>query len=428
MQNDAVLTMRGISKSFPGTKALNNVDFTLRKGEIHALMGENGAGKSTLIKALTGVYPKDAGHIFMDGINGEVHIHSPQDAQNIGIATVYQEINLCANLTVAENMFIGRDRKTWVPWADYEKKATEILNNLGIPAEASQELSSCSLAVQQMVAIARAVDMQCKVLILDEPTSSLDEKEVEMLFGLMRDLKSRGVGIIFVTHFLEQVYAVSDRITVLYGVKITEISKDRNVFTIKTEDGKAWQSGFVLNASYAGTNQILEKAGFEKFGIKYELCEIILCEPNEKLRNTGFTVMDGPFFSMMPFGKTAFHSLTSVTFTPHTTCYDPLPSFACQERSGGTCSRSTLGNCNRCPAGPASAFPYMSNLARKYMKDEYGFTYRESLFSMKPILMSSEIDDSRPTVIRKYCENPTFVGVLSGKINTVYDLDEVLAE
>ena len=215
MQNDAVLTMRGISKSFPGTKALNNVDFTLRKGEIHALMGENGAGKSTLIKVLTGVYPKDAGHIFMDGINGEVHIHSPQDAQNIGIATVYQEINLCANLTVAENMFIGRDRKTWVPWADYEKKATEILNNLGIPAEASQELSSCSLAVQQMVAIARAVDMQCKVLILDEPTSSLDEKEVEMLFGLMRDLKSRGVGIIFVTHFLEQVYAVSDRITVL---------------------------------------------------------------------------------------------------------------------------------------------------------------------------------------------------------------------
>ncbi len=215
MQNDAVLTMRGISKSFPGTKALNNVDFTLRKGEIHALMGENGAGKSTLIKVLTGVYPKDAGHIFMDGINGEAHIHSPQDAQNIGIATVYQEINLCANLTVAENMFIGRDRKTWVPWADYEKKATEILNNLGIPAEANQELSSCSLAVQQMVAIARAVDMQCKVLILDEPTSSLDEKEVEMLFGLMRDLKSRGVGIIFVTHFLEQVYAVSDRITVL---------------------------------------------------------------------------------------------------------------------------------------------------------------------------------------------------------------------
>ena len=212
---ETVLSMRGISKSFPGTKALNNVDFTLRKGEIHALMGENGAGKSTLIKVLTGVYPKDAGQIFVEGIQGEAHIHSPQDAQDIGISTVYQEINLCPNLTVAENMFIGRTKDARVHWKENEKKADEILNNLGIPAQANQELSRCSLAVQQMVAIARAVDMQCKVLILDEPTSSLDTKEVQMLFGLMRDLKNRGVGIIFVTHFLEQVYEVSDRITVL---------------------------------------------------------------------------------------------------------------------------------------------------------------------------------------------------------------------
>ena len=215
MQDDAVLTMRGISKQFPGTRALNNVDFTLRRGEIHALMGENGAGKSTLIKVLTGVYEMDGGHVYVDGIQGEAHIHSPQDAQNLGISTVYQEITLCPNRTVAENMFIGRTEGAFVKWKDYEKRAEEILNNLGIPARARQELSSCSLAVQQMVAIARAVDMNCKVLILDEPTSSLDEKEVEMLFSLMRDLRSRGVGIIFVTHFLEQVYAVSDRITVL---------------------------------------------------------------------------------------------------------------------------------------------------------------------------------------------------------------------
>ena len=215
MQNDAVLTMRGISKTFPGTRALDRVDFTLRRGEIHALMGENGAGKSTLIKVLTGVYEKDGGSIWVDGTEGEAHIHSPQDAQQIGISTVYQEITLCPNLTVAENMFIGRSEGAVVRWKDYEKKATAILKNLGIPARARQELSSCSLAVQQMVAIARAVDMNCKVLILDEPTSSLDDKEVEMLFSLMRDLKSRGVGIIFVTHFLEQVYEVSDRITVL---------------------------------------------------------------------------------------------------------------------------------------------------------------------------------------------------------------------
>ena len=213
MQNDVVLTMRGICKSFPGTRALHNVDFTLRKGEIHALMGENGAGKSTLIKVLTGVYEKDRGSITVDG--SDAHIRSPQDAQNAGISTVYQEITLCPNLTVAENMFIGRSEGALIHWKEREKRTAEILANLGIPARPKQELSGCSLAVQQMVAIARAVDMQCKVLILDEPTSSLDEKEVEMLFGLMRDLKSRGVGIIFVTHFLEQVYAVSDRITVL---------------------------------------------------------------------------------------------------------------------------------------------------------------------------------------------------------------------
>ena len=213
MQSDVVLSMRGIGKTFPGVRALHNVDFTLRKGEVHALMGENGAGKSTLIKVLTGVYGKDAGTIAIEG--KEVVIRSPQDAQKAGISTVYQEITLCPNLTVAENMFIGREAGALVGWKKRYQRAGEILDSLGIPARPRQQLGSCSLAVQQMVAIARAVDMDCKVLILDEPTSSLDDKEVEMLFSLMRDLKSRDVGIIFVTHFLEQVYAVSDRITVL---------------------------------------------------------------------------------------------------------------------------------------------------------------------------------------------------------------------
>ncbi|MBD5485269.1 MAG: amino acid oxidase, partial [Lachnospiraceae bacterium] len=186
------------------------------------------------------------------------------------------------------------------------------------------------------------------------------------------------------------------------------------------------RTGFVFNASYAGINQILALAGYEEFAIKYELCEIILCDVNEKLGRYGFTVMDGPFFSIMPFGKTGLHSLTSVTFTPHTTSYEQLPAFACQTQSGGYCSMKRLGNCNICPAKPDTAFPYMANLARKYLKEEYGFKYKSSLYSMKPILMSSEIDDSRPTVIRTYSENPTFVSVLSGKVNTVYDLDEVL--
>jgi ABC-type sugar transport system, ATPase component len=213
--NDTVLKMRGIYKSFPGVKALQNVDFTLCEGEIHALMGENGAGKSTLIKVLTGVYSKDAGEIIIKGNDKPVSIKSPQDAQKFGISTVYQEITLCPNLTVAENLFIGRTNDLIVDWKKSNKRAEAILKGLGIPAEPTQQLSNCSLAVQQMVAIARAVDMECKVLILDEPTSSLDEQEVAKLFALMRELKGRGVGIIFVTHFLDQVYELCDKITVL---------------------------------------------------------------------------------------------------------------------------------------------------------------------------------------------------------------------
>lgn len=213
METGAILEMRGICKYFPGVRALEKVDFTLREGEIHALMGENGAGKSTLIKVLTGVYPKDAGYVTLSGV--PVHIKSPQDAQNIGIATVYQEITLCPNLTVAENMYIGRTKGPFTNWRKINADADHLLDELGIPARAKDQLGNCSIAVQQMVAIARAVDMDCKVLILDEPTSSLDEQEVQKLFKLMRDLKSKGVGIIFVTHFLEQVYEVCDRITVL---------------------------------------------------------------------------------------------------------------------------------------------------------------------------------------------------------------------
>ena len=215
MKQNQVLTMRGIYKSFPGVKALQNVDFTLRAGEIHALMGENGAGKSTLIKVLTGVYDFDEGEVKMEGKT--IRNHSPQDAQKNGISTVYQEVNLCPNLTVAENLYIGREPRKlgMIDWKKMNKQSQELLESLDINVPPTQNLEECSIAIQQMIAIARAVDMKCKVLILDEPTSSLDDDEVEKLFTLMNKLKSEGVGIIFVTHFLEQVYAVCDRITVL---------------------------------------------------------------------------------------------------------------------------------------------------------------------------------------------------------------------
>ncbi|SOC04170.1 FAD-dependent oxidoreductase [Pseudobutyrivibrio ruminis] len=248
-----------------------------------------------------------------------------------------------------------------------------------------------------------------------------------MCDGVFRTREYTYDAMILKDYFLDKLSEYPNSCTIKYGVKITAIEKNTDTYLIRTEDGNEYESGFVLNSTYASTNQILDMVGYEKFGIKYELCEIILCKVNDKLKDIGFTVMDGPFFSIMPFGKTGYHSLTSVTFTPHTTSYDGVPTFECQARSQGFCSTKNLGNCNDCPAKPVSAFPYMSNLARKYMLDDYEFTYEKSLFSMKPILMSSEIDDSRPTVIRQYSEGPTFVAVLSGKINTVYDLDEVLS-
>lgn len=216
-------------------------------------------------------------------------------------------------------------------------------------------------------------------------------------------------------------------IKLVYRARIVQIERDDDAYVIKTEAGTAYRTGFVLNATYASVNQICALVGFEPFRIKYELCEIILCKVDEKLKNLGLTVMDGPFFSIMPFGKTGYHSLTAVTFTPHITSYEEVPTFSCQDRCmPGYCQPGQLGNCNDCEARPETAWAYMSGLARKYMREDLTFTYEKSLFSMKPILKSSEIDDSRPTVVRKFSDKPVFISVLSGKINTVYDLDEVL--
>ncbi len=218
MDSNIVLSAKGICMTFPGVKALQNVDFNLRKGEIRALMGENGAGKSTLIKCLTGVNKFEAGEIHLDGISGPVVNRDTLDAQRKGISTVYQEVNLCPNLSVAENLFIGREPMTKFHTVNRRKMnemAAKLMKDLDLDVDVTQNLEEYSLALQQMIAIARAVDMDCKVLILDEPTSSLDDNEVAKLFVMMRRLREKGVGIMFVTHFLEQVYEVCDGITVL---------------------------------------------------------------------------------------------------------------------------------------------------------------------------------------------------------------------
>ena len=211
----ALLEMRNIDKVFPGVRALSNVDFTLHAGEIHSLMGENGAGKSTLVKVLTGVYPKDGGTIRLNG--REISPKTPKEAQEEGISTVYQEVNLCPNLTVAENIFIGREprRFGFIDWKEVNRRSVELLQKLDVDIDVNKTLDNYPVAIQQMVAIARAVDVDAKILILDEPTSSLNEGETARLFKIVRQLQKQGMGIIFISHFLEQIYELCDHITIL---------------------------------------------------------------------------------------------------------------------------------------------------------------------------------------------------------------------
>ncbi|MEO8056835.1 MAG: sugar ABC transporter ATP-binding protein [Burkholderiales bacterium] len=219
LSSNVVLEARGLTRRFTGVLALSGVDFRLFAGEVHALMGQNGAGKSTLIKVLTGVYSLDAGELTLNGV--AIRPGSPAAAQRLGISTVYQEVNLCPNLSVAENIFAGRyPRKNaaglWrIDWSRMQQGARALLARLSLDIDVTRLLSSYPVAVQQMVAIARALGVDARVLILDEPTSSLDEQEVERLFEVLRRLRSEGMAILFVTHFFEQMYAISDRITVL---------------------------------------------------------------------------------------------------------------------------------------------------------------------------------------------------------------------
>ena len=223
MESAPVLQTKQLRKSFAGFLALQDVDFTMYPGEVHAVLGENGAGKSTLIKLITGVYRRDSGTIMLEG--REIDPKNPRHAQELGISTVYQEINLIPTMSVAENIYLGRQpmRRGIVDMGAINRGAKALLKTFNIDIDVSRTLSSCSIAVQQLVAIARGVDLSAKVLILDEPTSSLDADEVQTLFGVIRQLTARGIGILLITHFLDQVYEISDRITVLRnGRKISE--------------------------------------------------------------------------------------------------------------------------------------------------------------------------------------------------------------
>lgn len=226
-------------------------------------------------------------------------------------------------------------------------------------------------------------------------------------------------------HFLA-ILAQSPNVSVYFNTFPLSVTKNKHTYNLELNDNKGtMEAPIVINATYASINQVTEQFGFEKFKIKYEICEIITCTVSENLKNTGITVMDGPFFSVMPFGLTQTHSLTAVEFTPHLDSHQEFPTFPCQERYT-KCTPKRLENCNTCPAKPDTAWKYMSQLAKKYLSDSVEISYLSSYFAIKPLLKISELDDSRPTVIKQFSDDPTFISVLSGKINTIYDLDNIL--
>jgi simple sugar transport system ATP-binding protein len=273
-----VLQALGLTRAFTGVVALRDVDFALRAGEVHAVMGQNGAGKSTLIKVLTGVFAPDRGELRLDGV--VIEPSSPAAAQRLGISTVYQEVNLCPNLSVAENIFAGRYPRRgaaglWrIDWPRMNNDARALLARLHVDIDVTRLLSSYSVAVQQMVAIARALGVSARVLVLDEPTSSLDEEEVNRLFDVMRRLRDEGMAILFVTHFLDQMYAVSDRITVLRnGERVGEYLKDElpPAALIRAMVGRELGAAAVKQAhdaaaAPADTTPALQASGFGRRG------------------------------------------------------------------------------------------------------------------------------------------------------------------
>jgi len=215
------------------------------------------------------------------------------------------------------------------------------------------------------------------------------------------------------------------KVKIIYGSRIQKVLRRNNNYVIVINDSLKLSSSLIVNATYASTNQTIKLFNFPLFKIKYEICEVILCSVNDEIKNKGLTVMDGPFLSLMPFGLTGYHSITSVAHTPHNTSYNLLPRFKCQ-RQNSLCTPKSLENCNFCIAQPKTAFSYMNQLVKKYLHTSTKIKLYKTLFSIKPILLSSEIDDSRPTIIKTFSKKPTFISVLSGKINTIYDLDNYL--
>ena len=225
-------------------------------------------------------------------------------------------------------------------------------------------------------------------------------------------------------HFMEKIKSYKN-VEIFFNKNLENAEKKKNSYILQFGDGSIFETSAVLNATYASVNQIIDKFNHEKFKLKYEISEIILCKVSNKLKGAGITIMDGPFLSIMPFGLSEYYSLSAVQYTPHRTSFNDLPTFDCQAKNEN-CSPTNLDNCNSCAAKPETSWKYMLQLSKKYLNPEISISYESSLFAIKPILVESEIDDSRPTIIKTFSENPTFISVLSGKINGIYELERLL--
>ncbi|MDW8268416.1 MAG: sugar ABC transporter ATP-binding protein [Anaerolineae bacterium] len=273
-----ILELRGITKSFPGVQALEDVDFRLYPGEVHALIGENGAGKSTLIKIMTGVYQPDRGEIRLDG--RPVHIHNSQEAQALGIAAIYQEPMVFPDLNVAENIFIShQDRGRWVRWGKMYADAEAILGQLDVRLDVRQPARGLTLAAQQAVEIAKAISLKVRVLIMDEPTASLSAHEVEQLFQIVRRLRDQGVAILFIGHRLEEVMRIADRITVLRDGRLISSAPREQVTVegvIRDMVGRTIEE-FFAKKTVARGDLLLSVRGLSKAGVFHDIHFDLYC-------------------------------------------------------------------------------------------------------------------------------------------------------
>ena len=275
---DVILTMKGIDKSFPGVHALDHVDLEVRRGEVHALMGENGAGKSTLMKVLTGIYSKDEGTITFEG--KEVEFTNPREAQDAGIVIVHQELNMLGHLTVAQNIFIGREfmKGKFIDDRKMNEEARKLFDQLGIDIDPTETMSRLTVGKQQMCEIAKAISHDAKVIIFDEPSAALTEAEIEELFKIIRDLRERQLGIVYISHRMDEIKVITDRVTVMrdggyVGTLITKDCTKEDIINMmvgrviyedpKTESQVAKDAPVVLKVEHLNAGRMVQDVSFE---------------------------------------------------------------------------------------------------------------------------------------------------------------------